>query len=169
MSNPITFTRRFALIAIFLLTGLLFTQGCRRWFHAECRSSYQVNRGKIEVSLVYNCLIQDPDAKGDTSIYTTQTQWDTLWARLAAKYGNGCPKPAIDFTQFDVLTFFQVYNSTYKIIREVTFDDAKKEVVYTITQFKCKSGSGSNSMNENMVVIPKIPAGYKVVWVTEKN
>ncbi|GEM_PF-2617328 len=156
-------------IFVFLFALILTYVGCRSWFHAECRSNYQINRGKIEASLVYNCLIQDPDAKGDTIAYTRKGQWDSLWINLHAKNGTGCPQPTIDFTQNSVLTFFQIFETTYKTIREVNIDNANKQVVYTITLYKCKSGKGSLSMNENMVVIPKIPSGYSVVWKTAKK
>jgi hypothetical protein len=155
-------------ITTVLLLTFIFTftiQSCRRWFHAECRSGYQVNRGEIVVSLVYNCLIFDPDSKGDTTAYTRQTQWDSLWVKLIAKNGNSCPKPAIDFTKNDVLTYYQEFENKYKIIREVTFDHANKQVIYTITQFRCENGN-SMGLNENLVVIPKIPSGYSVIWKT---
>ena len=156
---------RYRYLFLTALLTLLVVNGCRRWFHAECRSGYQVNRGEIVISLVYNCLVFDPDATGDTTAYTRQSQWDSLWVSLAAKYGNGCPKPTIDFNTNSVLTYFQQYENKYKIIREVNFDHTNKEVIYTITQFRCSNGN-SMGMNENLVVIPKIPAGYKVVWKT---
>jgi len=151
---------------ILLFLVVFSNSGCRRWFKAECRSGYQINRGEILVSLVYNCLAFDPDAKGDTTAYTRQGQWDTLWINLAAKYGNGCPKPNIDFTKNDVLTYFQLYQAKYKIIREVVFDHTNKQVIYTIKQYRCSNGNDVG-MNENLVVIPKMPSGYAVIWRTE--
>lgn len=144
---------------------MLMVLSCRRWFHKECRSNYQINNGEIVAALVYNCLVFDPDAKGDTTAYTRQGQWDTLWINLAAKYGNGCPKPTIDFSQNSVLTYYQTYTTGYKILRDVSRDDNAKTITYTITRFKCSSGN-DNTLGENMVVIPKIPDGYKVIWKT---
>lgn len=147
-----------------LLLLVILLTGCRRWFHKECRSSYPVNSGEIVYGLAHYCLAMNPEDKGDTLAITRSGQWDTLWNYFKDKYKGDCPKPNIDFTKNSVLSFYTTHTPHDKILRNVTFDHLKKEVVFTITAFQCKNGPVHKvlAIGYNYVVINKMPSGYKV-------
>jgi hypothetical protein len=156
---------------LFLFVILSFC-GCRRWFHKECRSAYAVNSGEIIYGLAYNCLTFNPDDKGDTFAITRSGQWDTLWAAIQTQYNGDCPKPQIDFNTQSVLAFYQTSGPNDKILRNVVFDHTAKQVIYTVTAFKCKNPLVEHlvlAISYNYVVVNKLPAGYKVVYRSQKE
>ena len=79
--------------------------------------------------------------------------------------------PKIDFSQKTLLgKFSMTFDLSANYFREVTKDDLRKEMIYSIKILEsnppvesCRTGCRYLA-NLNLVVIPKIPQGYKVVF-----
>jgi len=72
---------------------------------------------------------------------------------------------SVDFSQYDILgltTVNQGSNSSY--IMNVTRDDRKKKVIYSVSENYCRRSSPIDGRS-NFVVVPKLPAGYWVEYV----
>ncbi|WP_019987398.1 hypothetical protein [Rudanella lutea] len=77
---------------------------------------------------------------------------------------------SVDFSQYDVLGLSTVNVGTYTgsyYVYDVQRDDVDKRIVYTVTERYCKRGSPVDGRG-NFVLIPKVPAGYRVEYVRQQ-
>ncbi|MEN8223938.1 MAG: hypothetical protein ABFS05_01145, partial [Bacteroidota bacterium] len=75
--------------------------------------------------------------------------------------GYSTDPPEIDFDEFSLLGQWATGSCETKFIRDVDKDDDKKTIIYSIKVRDC-GVCKKERYDANLVLIPKIPAGYSV-------
>lgn len=104
------------------------------------------------------------DAEGDLGRFGIQISTNETYRRV---FKTCCQSQldSIDFSKFDVLGLSTVNrgsNSSY--VLDVQRDDATRKIMYTVTERYCNRSSPVGGRG-NFVVVPKLPANYKIEYV----
>lgn len=99
-------------------------------------------------------------------VINTQAEMNRLIYYNYAQQFN-CKFNTIDFTKYSLLGVNTFTTCNFKIIKNVSVDDAAKKYTYSIEINECGNCT-EQTYNQNWVVIPKIKSGYSVDFIIER-
>lgn len=135
--------------------------GCNR----DCRNMANTQSGGIV----------KPYDFGDCFLYTSLDSHVMIdnasnWSAFKQKYLKYCDTQkleAIDFSQHMLVGYkLKVYACNVAFHRKLIIDDSAKIYTYSIEMEVCK-GCNSELTSPNWVIMPKLPAGYKMVFANK--
>jgi hypothetical protein len=148
---------RIWITVLVLLIPAFFTQ-CNR----ECRNLASTESGSI---------VKAYDV-GDCFLYTSLDSQVVIddagkWTAFKQKYLKFCDTlklENIDFTQHMLVGYkLKTYGCNVAFHRKLTIDDSTKTYTYAIEQQLCR-GCNTELTSPNWVIMPKLPAGYTIVF-----
>ena len=111
---------------------------------------------------------------GDCFLYTSLDSQVVIddagkWTAFKQKYLKFCDTlklENIDFTQHMLVGYkLKTYACNVAFHRKLTIDDSSKTYTYAIEQQLCR-GCNTELTSPNWVIMPKLPAGYTIVFTT---
>lgn len=146
-------------ISLIVIASLLFVT-C----HKYPKKGESGNHGEIvDNYTVPNCY--SPKSNGnDEFIIRSFDDLDTSGAYFNCIKGQ----PNLDFNTYSVIGKTVRGDCNMKIRRELKIDHENKQYVYTIN-FKDKGICKKMALNDNLVIVPKIPNDYTVVFKVEED
>lgn len=158
-----------SILALFLFIILASVFACKGILRKECKDNFATDQGIIIRRISDGCYpsLNFPDKLEKTWVVTTKAQWDSIWTDYDKKYTFTCDTPKVDFTTESVLAFYHGSGHGIKNIRSVSRDDGTKTIKYKIMDFDCNKTRARTMefmVSYHLVVIPKIPTGYNVVF-----
>lgn len=151
---------RFRILSIALLISAFFTQ-CNR----ECRNLANTESGGIIKAYDF----------GDCFLYTSLDSQVVIddagkWTAFKQKYLKFCDTlklENIDFTRHMLVSYkLKTYACNVAFHRKLIIDDSTKTYTYSIEQQLCR-GCNSELTSPNWVIMPKLPAGYTIVFTNK--
>lgn len=146
-------------LPVFIFSAvLLFMAGCNR----ECRNLDNTESGGIVKA--YNF--------GDCFLYTALDSQNVIddaakWTEFKQKNLKFCDTQKlenIDFSQHMLVGYkLKVYACNVAFHRKLIIDDNAKTYTYSIEMELCR-GCNSELSSPNWVIMPKLPAGYTMVF-----
>lgn len=161
--SPPSFIRRHALIWTLLTVGLVFfSSGCNK----KCRALQSNESGLIIKAYDFKeCFIY---AQFDSTLIIDS---DTAFTNYKNAHFKNCTATLdpVDFSQQMIIGYkVKVIACNAAFYRHIELDSANKIYRYTVTTEKC-SGCGSDITSTNIVLAPKVPAGYSVKFETKEK
>jgi len=123
--------------------------------------------------IVSDLQISDFDEVHDVSCYNIP---DTLCIRDDATYRKTFARisftsdcstltlPPVDFSEYSILIYKRYEHGNVRFHRNVIVNTHNKVVVYTITTRNCYCADACRTVSYNMVLVPKVEQGYKVIY-----
>ena len=151
---------RIWITVLVLLIPAFFTQ-CNR----ECRNLASTESGSIVKAYDF----------GDCFLYTSLDSQVVIddagkWIAFKQKYLKFCDTlklENIDFTQHMLVGYkLKTYGCNVAFHRKLTIDDSTKTYTYAIEQQLCR-GCNTELTSPNWVIMPKLPAGYTIVFTNK--
>ncbi|HNX65945.1 MAG TPA: hypothetical protein PKH02_03630 [Bacteroidales bacterium] len=136
---------------------------------SSCCNEENVNMGLI----VSNLEIPDFDQNYDGGCYnipdTLCIKDDDTYRKTFARisYTSDCNTltlPPVDFSEYSILIYKRFVMANARFHRNVIINIPNKMVVYTITTRNCFCADVCESFSYNIVLIPKVGDGYKVIY-----
>lgn len=154
---------RFFSLLIFTLSLALFSTGCNK----KCADLESTVSGAIVKAYDF----------GQCFIYTAHDSSriidsDTAFQRYKDKNLKACDPSgleAIDFSRHMLVSYrVKVYACNAAFHRRLDIDTAAKTYTYTVKTELCR-GCNTELTSPNWVIMPQLPAGYKLVYRTEEQ
>jgi hypothetical protein len=157
------------ILSLSILFILNFVFACKGILRKECKENFATDQGIIIRKINDGCYpsLNFPEKLEKTWIVTSKSQWDSIWTDYDKKYTTTCDTPKVDFTTESVLAFYHGSGHGIKNIRSVSRDDGAKTIKYKILDIDCnktRSRTMEFMVSYHLVVIPKIPEGYNVIF-----
>lgn len=144
---------------ILLIVGITFLNSCQD----KCNKSDEVNEGLIisTFDIDWNC-----DNTHTACIFNLKEFEDYAQSNNCGKETNPV-LPNVDFSKHSILIYNIIESGCVIFNRNVTIDSTKKTVTYSIYHTKCRCGyvvMDIWTVENNMVLVPKIPEDYEVIF-----
>jgi hypothetical protein len=91
-------------------------------------------------------------------------QTDSSYKALVTEPSLRDNMPYVDFSQQSVLINYKAVNGRIYCDRNVISDSTKKIVTYSVFTKSCRCMDKCKTYDYNIVIVPKIPMGYKLVY-----
>jgi hypothetical protein len=131
---------------------------------SSCCNKDNTNSGKI----ISDFEIQNYNIYTDQSCLnipdTICIRYDTTFTRIFKTDCKGPIIPHVDFTKNSLLIYQKHQEGIVLFHRDVKFDTIAKIVKYTINFSKCFCYDKCETNDYNMIIVPRIPDNYKIVY-----
>jgi len=77
---------------------------------------------------------------------------------------NTLTLPPVDFSEYSILIYKRLVRANARFHRNVIVDTHNRVIVYTITTSNCFCADVCETFSYNIVLIPKLEQGYKVIY-----
>lgn len=146
----------------FIAIMLMIFLSCEK--SPKCWGKSNVNSGEIigDTTLCSNCTFLANENSG--FVINSTNDLNRVYAAYF-RLGDGCELNEFNLAKYTLLALPTYTTCKYKLKKSLTIDDSEKTYNYTIEIEECGT-CNEKTYRANWIVIPKIKAGYSVIFKT---